>query len=83
MPRLATIGKIELRIYFAETDRHKTPHFHAVAPEEEILVSIIDARVLEGRMRARDQRRVLAWARENFSLLRTEWNRCNPQQPLP
>jgi hypothetical protein len=80
LPRLATIGNIELRVYFADTDRHKAPHFHAAGPEEEILVSIPDFGVLEGRMKAADRRRVLAWAKANTGFLIAECNRCNPQQ---
>jgi hypothetical protein len=82
VPRLGAIGNVELRVYFADTDRHKAPHFHAASPEEEILVSIPEITVLEGRMKATDRRRVLAWARANAGLLIAEWNRCNPQQPV-
>ncbi len=82
MPRLATLGNVEVRVYFRDTDRHKEPHFHAVSPTREILVSVVDFRVLEGSLGAADRRRVMSWAASNKTLLVQEWNRCNPQQPI-
>jgi hypothetical protein len=82
MPRLATVGSVEIRIYFRDTDRHKTPHFHAVGPDEEVLVSLPECRVLAGSMRSADYRRVVQWASENMARLVAEWDRCNPHLPV-
>jgi len=82
MPRLETVGNVEVRIYFHDTDRHKSAHFHAVSPDREALVSIPDCQVLAGALRAKDLARVTEWAQENQDLLVAEWNRCNPHQPI-
>lgn len=82
MPRVAQVDGVSIRIYFHDTDRHKTPHFHAVTAEDQALFAIPGIDLLEGGLPQPAYARVCAWARANRDLLITEWNRCNPQQPV-
>lgn len=78
MPRIALIGSIAVRIYRDDVGRHRKPHFHAAAVDGEVLVSIPELAVLDGKMKPADLRRVHRWAEQNVALLIEHWNLYNP-----
>lgn len=81
MPRIHTIGPVEIWIYFNDTQRHRQPHFHAVTADEQVVMAIPTLAVLAGSLQGRLRRRVTVWARNRMTQLVAEWNRCNPQMP--
>lgn len=78
MPRLATIGNVDVRIYFDDAKKHRRAHFHAVSPDRSAVVGIPALDVIEGDLDGRDLAKVLEWARVNRTDLILTWNRCNP-----
>jgi len=50
MPTIATIGSIQIRIYY---DDHGVPHFHAVSPDFDFKIAIADFSVISGTGRIR------------------------------
>jgi hypothetical protein len=81
MPRLHTIGNIQLRVYPDDTKKHRMPHFHAASPDGDMVVSLPDLRVIAGSVR--ESRAVLDWAsiEANLTRLIDEWDRGNPTVP--
>jgi len=82
MPRLADLGGVVIRVYFNDTGAHREPHFHAVAAEQQALVSIRTLEVLAGRLGTTEWRKVRRWAKRHHGLLVETWNTCNRQQRL-
>lgn len=78
MPRLHTIGNVEIRVYPDDTKKHRMPHFHAASPEGDMVVSLPELDVVVGTVRNREA--VLGWARDqvNFSRLMDTWDKGNP-----
>lgn len=56
---------------------HNPPHFHISTNDGEAQVSLADLRVIRGRIATRDLTIALAWARQNYSFLLSEWDRLN------
>jgi hypothetical protein len=50
------------------------PHFHAVAAEYEIIVSIKSLEIMRGDMPNKKRKQVLAWARINQDILLELWD---------
>jgi hypothetical protein len=82
MPRLADLGGVVIRVYFNDTGAHREPHFHAVTPERQVLVSIRNLEALAGSLAAPEWRKVRRWANRHRALLVEAWNMCNPHQPM-
>lgn len=74
MPVIKRFGAVSLRLY---ADDHHPPHFHIVGPEFQLLVRLSDLTTLAGEAHASDIVEVLAWARENQSLLARKWAELN------
>lgn len=82
MPTLlkpGTLGNLAIRVFFNDTQKHRQPHFHAVGPEDSMVVSLPDLKIIEGMVGSHAD--VLDWARANLPRLVGEWNRCNPHMP--
>lgn len=71
MPRIHTIGPIDIVIYF---DEHGAPHFHAIGPDYEAKITIDDCVVIAGGLPVSQLRRVRRWALANQVLLLAKWN---------
>ena len=74
MPTLHRIGAVSIRIY---ADDHRPPHFHIVAPDFEVLVSLSDLNIVAGEARLSDIAQALQWARENRESLALKWLELN------
>lgn len=79
MGKLALLGSLIVRV---NANDHLPAHFHAVGPDQEVLIGIPGLGVIAGRLRPADARKVMAWATANLSALRAEWNRVNPRFPV-
>jgi len=82
MPNLVRLGNVWIRIFFNDTRQHRQPHFHAISPNEAVVIAIPGLARLAGSMGQPSYGLVIAWARANVALLKTTWNRCNPQMPI-
>lgn len=80
--RMDTVGNIEIRVYPDDTKKHKRPHFHAVGPDDNIVVGLPDLDIIEGEIGAAERKQVMRWANEHKDDLINEWNKGNPNIPV-
>ena len=74
MPTLKRFGVVSIRMY---ADDHRPPHFHIVAPDFEVLVSLSDLTVIAGEARTNDLAEALAWAKLHREALALKWIELN------
>ena len=71
MPEVSRFYGIVVQIFYSD---HAPPHFHAKYAGREILVSIQDMTVLEGRLPPRALGMVMEWAAIHQTELLDAWN---------
>jgi len=74
MGTIAELGSLQIRIYPRD---HLPPHFHISTPYGEAVVRIDNLKLIKGRLRNSDLRRVIQWALENKRFIENEWNKQN------
>jgi hypothetical protein len=62
---------------------HAPPHFHAIYGEQEDVVEIDTATIVEGALPRRAASLVSEWATANRSALQDAWNLARAAEPLP
>jgi hypothetical protein len=82
LPEIARLGSITIRVYADDAWRHHRPHFHAVDPNSEVVVSLPELTILAGRLWRSAE--VIAWAADPVNLRRLidAWNAGNPNRPV-
>ncbi len=73
MPVISMFYGIIVSLYFLDNKQHKKPHIHAKYQEHEAIVSITDAKVLEGRLPPAKMRLLLAWMEIHRDELMADW----------
>lgn len=81
MPRIAEFFGITIYLYFADTNRHAAPHFHAKYGGDEAVYSIPDGDLLAGSFPKRQERLVQGWAALRATELEQAWNRAVNMEP--
>lgn len=81
MPRIAEFFGITIYLYFADTNRHAAPHFHAKYGGDEAVYSIPDGDLLAGGLPKRQERLVQGWAALRSTELEQAWNRAVNLEP--
>jgi hypothetical protein len=71
MPEVSRFYGIIIRMYF---DEHNPPHFHAQYGDENALIGIDPARLLEGNLPRRALELILDWAELHQTELMQNWN---------
>lgn len=79
MPTVSMFRGIKVSIYSRD---HMPPHFHASYGGAEILVSIEELEVLEGKMPSKQLKMLLGWAAFHQEELRENWELARAQQEL-
>ena len=77
MPEVSRFYGIVVHIFYSD---HAPPHFHAKYAGGEVLISIRDLTVLEGRLPPRALRMVMEWATLHQAELLEAWNRAQRQE---
>ena len=77
MPEVSRFYGIVVQIFYSD---HAPPHFHAKYAGKEILVSIRDMTVLEGRLPPRALGMVMEWAAINQAELLDAWNQAQQHE---
>jgi hypothetical protein len=62
MPTLAIIDGIKIAMYYAD---HEPAHFHAIAGEDEVVITIANLQLVAGAAPPAILRRVRTWARRH------------------
>lgn len=79
MPTISMFRGIRVSLYWND---HLPPHFHATYGGSEVLVSIEDLEVLEGKMPSKQLKMLLGWAAFHQEELRENWELARNQQEL-
>ena len=81
MPRIAEFFGITIYLYFADTNRHAAPHFHAKYGGDEATYAIPDGDRLAGSLPKRQERLVQGWAALRSAELEQAWSRAVNMEP--
>ena len=81
MPRVSEFYGIAIYLYFADTNRHSAPHFHAKYGGDEATYAIPDGDCLAGLLPKRQERMVQGWAALRASELEQAWKRAVNMEP--
>ena len=82
MPVISMFYGIIVSMYYVDNRQHHRPHVHAKYQENEVVVSIADGKVLEGRLPPAKMRLLLAWIEIHRDELIADWQLAvSGQQP--
>jgi hypothetical protein len=73
MPTISLFYGILIRMFFADTDKHKLPHIHAEYQGQVASYSIIDGEVLAGFLPPNKHKLVVAWIEIHKDDLLANW----------
>ena len=82
MPVVSMFYGIIVSLYYLDNKQHHKPHIHAKYQEDEVVVSIADGEVLDGRLPPAKMRLLLAWLEIHRDELAADWDLAvSGQQP--
>ncbi len=73
---------IIISLYYMDRDRHRKAHLHAKYQEYEVVLSIPDAKVLEGKLPGNKMKLVQAWMEIHREELLADWELAMQGQPV-
>jgi hypothetical protein len=81
MPTVARLGAIQIRFYYED---HGIPHFHAIGPDFDFKISIVDGAVISGNghIKGRELSLIRRWAQRHRPVLLANWLRARDAEPL-
>ncbi|TNF30231.1 MAG: DUF4160 domain-containing protein [Deltaproteobacteria bacterium] len=82
MPRISMFYGITVYMYWYDTKRHSTPHFH-VRYAGNFAVFDFDGQCLDGKIPKRAERLIIAWARERRLELEYAWLKATSGEMIP
>ena len=82
MPSISMFYGIIIYMYFKDNKKHKTPHIHVKYQEHEVVVSIPDGEVLEGRLPIPKMKLLQAWIELHKDELIADWELAVSGQQL-
>jgi hypothetical protein len=82
MPVLSTFYGVSISMYFMDNRRHNRPHIHARYQNDEAVIAIPDAEVLEGKLPRGKLRLVQAWIEIHQDELMDDWQLAVSGQQL-
>lgn len=79
MPKISEFFGIVIYVYYRD---HAPSHFHALYGGAEVLISIEDLSVLDGKLSPRAMGLVIEWATLHQQELRQVWEQARAHEPL-
>ena len=73
MPTISMFYGLIIRMYFFDNQQHHTPHIHVVYQDEEAVIEIPTAEVLEGSLPKAKLKLVSAWIEIHQEELMADW----------
>ena len=73
MPALSTFYGIIVYMYFMDNKQHNLPHIHVKYQGQEVIVSIPEGEVLEGRIPSSKMKLLRAWVEIHRDELVADW----------
>jgi hypothetical protein len=65
---------IVVYLYYIDNNQHHLPHIHAKYQNDEIIVSILDGKILDGKLPPNKLKLLLAWMVIHKEDLIADWN---------
>ncbi len=73
MPIISMFYGIIVAMYFLDNKKHKMPHIHVKYQDNEAVISIPDAELLEGQLPGNKLKLVMAWIEIHRDELMANW----------
>jgi shikimate kinase len=73
MPAISMFYGLIVYMYFVDNRQHKLPHIHVKYQDEEVIVSIPDGEVLDGRIPSSKMKLLQAWIELHKEELMADW----------
>ena len=73
MPVISMFYGIIVMMFFIDNKKHKKPHIHVKYQEQEIVITIPDGEVLEGKFKPNKLKLVQAWIEIHKEDLMADW----------
>ena len=84
MPTISMFYGIIIKMFFYDTDKHKTPHIHAEYQGQTAVYSIKDGELLAGSLPIKKHKLVIAWIEIHQEDLAADWELAvKGSKPLP
>ena len=84
MPTISMFYGILIRMFFYDTDKHKTPHIHADYQGQVAVYSIPDGAIIGWRTATEKHKLVVAWIEIHQDDLLADWQLAvNGKKPYP
>ena len=74
MPTISMFYGIIIRLYYMDNRQHHVPHIHVIYQEHEVVVSIANAKILEGSIPLNKMKLLLAWMEIHRDELIADWD---------
>ncbi len=73
MAVIAMFYGIIVSMYYLDNQKHHTPHIHVRYQDQEVVLSIPDGQVLDGKLKANKMKLVQAWLEIHQEELMADW----------
>ncbi|MGH7598370.1 MAG: DUF4160 domain-containing protein [bacterium] len=73
MAVIAMFYGIIVSMYYLDNQKHHMPHIHVRYQDEEVVLSIPDGQILEGKLKANKMKLVQAWLEIHQEELMADW----------
>ncbi len=84
MPTISMFYGILIRMFFMDIEKHHIPHIHAEYQGETGVYSILDGKLLAGKLTPKKQKLVVAWIEIHQEDLVADWELAvNGKKPFP
>ena len=74
MPSISSFFGLVVYMYFLDNRQHHQPHIHVRYQGDEVVVSIPDGKVLDGKIPANKMKLLSAWIEIHQQELMTDWD---------
>ncbi len=82
MPSISMFFGIVVYLYYLDNSQHHLPHIHAKYQDDEVIVSISDGEILDGKLPPNKLKLLLAWMEIHKDELIADWDLAvNGQEP--
>ena len=73
MPSISAFYGIIIYMYFMDNKQHHLPHIHAKYSGEEVIISLPDGKVLDGKIPSSKMKLLQAWVEIHKEELMADW----------
>lgn len=82
MAVIAMFYGIIISMYYFDHQRHQAPHIYVRYQEQEVVISIPDGEILEGKLKGNKMKLVQAWIEIHKDELMADWELANQGEAI-